>query len=357
MKRALVLSLAVVLGLGIASFAQTLSGAWETYITIDPAGPTIELDSTLTVTYALSGWAFTSETTIDETGWLDQVFSATGALGAFTLGSTLDFDPITPAFESWEVTTGLSIAGVAFSGTFTLVPGDVEVILVGSGTAGLVTLEVEITFGAVGGGCDFDWAGIVISGSFPFCCADVGFELELDCDGFEQICFTATGIEIPGIAFATLDAELCYTVQTKTLVVEPSFDFGGDACFEIYLTDPAGGLLFGDIEVVGLGLSCTIGGVEFYGLSYWGAAGKPTILGDYWEMYQISTTDDGCCGPFAFDIAVYFLEGGARLFDVSYLEANMEIQLASQFTFAMGIEIDFEVGGFTNWVLGFIVTW
>ena len=32
MKKALVLSLAVVLGLGVASFAQTLSGSWDTTI-------------------------------------------------------------------------------------------------------------------------------------------------------------------------------------------------------------------------------------------------------------------------------------------------------------------------------------
>ncbi len=36
MKKALVLSLAVVLGLGVASFAQTLSGSWDTTIGIQP---------------------------------------------------------------------------------------------------------------------------------------------------------------------------------------------------------------------------------------------------------------------------------------------------------------------------------
>jgi hypothetical protein len=37
MKKALVLSLAFVLGLGVASFAQTLSGSWETTIGITPS--------------------------------------------------------------------------------------------------------------------------------------------------------------------------------------------------------------------------------------------------------------------------------------------------------------------------------
>jgi hypothetical protein len=361
MKRALVLSLAVVLGLGVASFAQTLTGTWDTTITITPAPIDLDIDSILTVTYSLSGWVFTSKTTIDETGWTDQTFAASGALGAFTIGSTLDFAPNTPAFESWKVTGGLSIAGVAFDGSFTLTPGNVAVVLNGSGTAGLVALKVSLTFGTPGNDlCDFNWTGITITGSFPFCCADVAFTLTFDCDGFDQICFTADGIALPGITWATLDAELCFTMQTKTLVVTPVFDFGATACFNVYLSSPASGLLFGDISVDGIGLTCTIGGVQFTGLSYWGAGAKPGLLKGttYWEVYQIKTTDDGCCGPFAFDIAVYFLEGGTKLFDVAFLKANMSIQLATQFTFKMGLSLNLEtVPTFAEWTLGFIVKW
>jgi hypothetical protein len=351
----------VVLGLGVASFAQTLTGTWDTTITITPA-PVIDLDidSILTVTYSLSGWVFTSKTTIDETGWTDQTFAASGALGAFTIGSTLDFAPNTPAFESWKVTGGLSIAGVAFDGSFTLTPGNVAVVLNGSGTAGLVTMKVALTFGdPVGGVCDFNWTGITITAGFPFCCANVTSTLKFTCAGFDSVCFEVKGITIPSIAFATLDAKLCFTMQTKTLVVTPKFNFGGTACFDIYLSSPANNLLFGDISITGIGLNCTIGGVQFVGVSQW-ANKTHALLKDtpYWEVYQIKTTDDGCCGPFAFDISVYFLEGGAKLFDVAFLKANMSIQLATQFTFKMGLSLNLEtVPTFAQWTLGFIVKW
>jgi len=357
MKKALVLSLAAVLGLGFASFAQTLSGSWDTTISIVPSPVSLGIDSELIVTYAVSGWSFTSDTVIDETGWLAQEFGVAGSLGAFTIGSTLVFDPAAVAFDSWEVTGGLSLAGVTFDGTFTLEPGVTSLEIVASGTAGNVDVSAILNLGGVD--CSFDFSDLVIDISFPFCCAEIASEIAFNCQtGFEYVTFEATGIELPGMTWVTLDALLTFTVDEKTLVVTPSFDFGATACFDVYLSSPTE--LFGDITVDGIGLSCEIGGVSFTGISYWGAGTKPGILKGttYWEAYQIATTDDGCCGPFSFDIAIYFLEGGIQLFDVAALEANMSIQIATQFTFSMGIELDFEVvPSFTAWTLGFLVEW
>jgi hypothetical protein len=357
MKKALVLSLALVLGLGVASFAQTLSGSWDTYITIDPSVPSIEIASTLEVTYAVSGWTFTSITEVDNTGWQAQSFEVGGALGAFTIGSTLVFDPAAVAFESWEVTGGLSLAGVSFDGTFTLEPGETTLEIVDAGSAGNVDVEVALTLGGLGE-CNFDFNGVIITIDFPFCCAEISSEISFTCEGFEYVEFSTTGIQLPGISWATLDAVLTFTVDEKTLVITPSFDFGAVACFDIYLSDPA--TLFGDITVDGIGLSCTIGGVEFTGISFWGEGTKPGLLKGtpYWEAYQIATTDDGCCGPFSFDITIYFLEGGLQLFDVSKIVSNFDIQISTQFTFGMGLVLDLEAAPtFAEWTLHFLVEW
>jgi hypothetical protein len=355
MKKALVLSLAAVLGLGFASFAQTLTGSWDTYITIDPSPVAIGIDSELVVTYSVSGWSFTSITTIDETGWLGQSFEVGGALGAFTIGSELVFDPATVAFDSWEVSGGLNLAGVAFDAVFTLTPGVTELVITGSGSAGTVDVSVEVTFGS-GLGCDFDFSSVLINIGFPFCCAEISSEIYFTCEGFQYVTFEACDIQLPGITWATLCALLTFTVDEKTLVITPEFDFGATVCFDVYLTTPAA--LFGDIEVAGIGIECEIGGVNFYGLSWLADTGKPAVLGEYWEMYTISTTDDGCCGPFAFDISVFFLEGGTQLFDVAYIESNFDIQISSQFTFGMGLALDLEaVPAFAEWTLHFLVEW
>ena len=77
------------------------------------------------MTYAVSGWSFTSTTVLDETGWHAQSFEVGGRawrVHASARRSCSTRDPV--AFTSWEVTGGLSLAGVTFDGTFTLDPGD-----------------------------------------------------------------------------------------------------------------------------------------------------------------------------------------------------------------------------------------
>jgi hypothetical protein len=363
-KEALALGLALVLGLGVASFAQTFNGSWNTAITIVPSPLTPAINTELIVTYAVNGWSLSSDTSLTQAGWSAQVFSAKGVLGAFTLGSTLTFSPATLTFSSWSTTGGLSLVGTTFDGTlastFTLTPDNTDLKIVSRGTAGGLDIDVTVTFGApLGSLCDFGWTGATIGIGFPFCCTDVTSTIAYDCTGFRYVTLAVAGLALPGIAWATLDALLTFTIDQKDLRVTPRFDFGALACFDIYLTNPA--TLFGDVSAVGLGIACEIGGVEFSGISYWGTGTKPGLLQDtpYWEAYQITTTDDGCCGPMDFDVTVYFLEGGTQLFDVAAIEANTSIRISSQFMFSTGISVDLEAAPatFSEWTLGFVVTW
>jgi len=112
--------------------------------------------------------------------------------------------------------------------------------------------------------------------------------------------------------------------------------------------------------VSGIGLVCEIGGVSFTGISFWGdvcADLKPDILGDYWEMYQIATTEDACCGPFDFSIAVYFDSASDSLFDVAAFEADFSYELGETLTFTMGLYNQFSPTDDLELTIGFEVTW
>ena len=359
MKRALVLSLVFALGLGFAVSAATLSGSWDTDVTIDPQqvsfADAITLTSVLTVNYTIGDWTFGSVTSLNENGWVDQDFSAGGVLGAFALTSALDLNP-DATFGNWVTTASVSIAGVSFGAEFELVGDDTFLELTAGGVAGDVTIDVTVNFGDDDGECDFPFTDITIEVGFPFCCADIAAAIVFDCAGFDNICFTVGGIAIPNLPWVTIGAELCFTLQTKTLTLSPTFDFGAIACFDLYFdVATAGNLTIGDISIVGIGLTCDIGAVTFSGLSE--LPGGDLVDAPYWEVYTISTNDDACCGPFSFDLSVWFLEGGVMLFDVGLIEAAMELQVAAQFTFNMGLSINVETGAFTEWVVGFLVTW
>jgi len=396
MKKALVLSLVMVLGLGVASFAQNLGGSWDTTITIDPtltAHPPIGISSELIVTYEVSGWSFTSDTTLTEAGWTGQAFVVAGSLGAFTLGSTLTFDPagglLNPLdfFASWVVTGSLSLAGVSFDATFASALHDVMLELKASGSAGLVDVGAVVTFGSLyidASGdwkshdqsfvCDFDWYGVDITVDFPFSCAVVASTISFDCAGFAYVKFEIEGIAVPTLPWLTLDATLMFLTQTKTLTLTPVIDFGPTLCFDLYLDmDGMASVLPGHIGntngliwIQGIGIEVEFGGVVFTGISFWdpGVANddKPGLLAGtaYWEAYQISTSKDGCCGGvFDFSVGIFFSETSLNLFDVSFVQADVSVNVTSNFVFSTGISVDLDAvgGAFTLWTIGFAVTW
>jgi hypothetical protein len=368
MKRALVLSLICVLGLGFSGLAASLTGFWDTDVTIDPTkasfADAIGLTSKLSVTYTVGDWAFTSLTTLSELGWTAQEFDVAGVLGAFTLDSTLKFDPTppNPSFTSWNTVASVSIAGVSFSADFTLDSTGTSLDLIASGTAGDVTVTGTLTLGS-GDGCDFDFNEVVIDLGFPFCCADVWASIAFDCYGFEYANFGTNGIVVPLLPYLTIDAEVDFTIQTKSFVLTPHLDFGDFACFDLGITFATSGgtfpnpLVIGDISISSISLTCDIGAVTFTGVTDYNGGLGPTGYKNYWEYYSIATKDDGCCGPFSFDLSIYFLDGGVALFDVGLIDANMSLQIASQFTFNMGLMIDVNAGAFTQWTVGFLVEW
>jgi len=400
MKKALVLSLVAVLCLGAASFAQTLSGKWNTTVTIQPAGsPLLAIKSELVVTYSISGWSFSSDTILKDTGWYSQKFDVTGTLGAFTVNSDLVFAPATLAMIQWVTSTELSLAGVDLTAKFVSVPGDTALLLTGKGTAGNVdvsatlklgtavydTYDTGFAYSSVGqfwyaatsnyDGCGFDFNSIDITVGFPFCCADVTAEVYFTCAGFQYADFGVTGIQVPNLPWFSFDANLHFTTQTKTIVLTPVFNFGNDACFNLYISQasnvdedgvviaPDSPLTLGDISLNGIDFTCTLGGVTFYDISYWGIGSiydKPGILyaTPYWEAFKLTTSDDACCGPFSFALTMYFLDGSTQLFDISQVVASMSLQVAQQFKFTTGITLNLDASPtFTKWTIGFLVTW
>jgi len=365
------LSLIGVLGLAFGCMAATLSGSWDADVTIDPQqtnfNDAIGLVSVMTVAYSVDGWTFTSITDLDEGGWTDQDFAVAGVLGVFTITSALDLDPVPLAFGSWNTTVNVSIAGVSFGIDFTLADSDVTLVLDGSGAVGDVILGMELTFGGDDNDiCDLNWVDLEISLGFPFCCSVLETAISFDCDGFENIVLTAEGMPIPNLPFMTLDATLEFTLQTKSLTLSPTIDFGAVACFDLYIelasttgVGPGPTVTLDSITIEGIGLTLDIGTVTFTALSFWGDGTKPGLLAGtpYWEVYAVSSNEEACCGPFGFDLAVYFLDAGAMLFDVALIEADMTLQVASRFTFNMGMEVNLETSAFTKWVIGFLATW
>jgi len=170
MKKALVMTFVLVLGLGLAaSAAGALSGTWSVTVSFDPSATVftdlVGFSSDLEIDYTIGGWTFTSTSGFSNDGYDAQSFTAGGIVGAFTFSSTMNFlpmaiagttktllydgsiynwdpllwlptnltlsvaalareaaDPVpaaaVPEFDDWTVEGSVSIAGVSFEALF-----------------------------------------------------------------------------------------------------------------------------------------------------------------------------------------------------------------------------------------------
>jgi hypothetical protein len=347
--RRFALALAVITVVGGCVAGQSISGVLNMDVTIDPQGASIadflDVGTRVTVTYNVGGWAFTTFTQLDDTGWIDQTFSAGGVLGMFAIGMDLNLDPA-GAFETWNTTVGTTFGSVAFDFNFSLVDSDITFIAGASAQGTAVDVDFSSTFGGDDNDiCDFHWARADVTFDFLFCCADVSAKVDFDCSGFDRLRFDVDDIAIPHLPWLTIDAELTFRMETKELVLSPNFDFDPGLCFDFYVSvEQSGSLALGDVHVDGIKLVCQFDRVTFTGISFWGATGKPGELGSYWQMCKLASNAEACCGALSFEGAIFFDEGSHNLLDVAALEVGLELELGSVLVLTAGVEADVDVG-------------
>jgi hypothetical protein len=98
MKKALVLALTFVLGLGLFASAQTWEGTWDTDISIDPSATVfadfLSFDSDLDIDFIVGGWTFGMTSDFSGIGLDGLGFTAEGVVGAFSFDVDMDFYPM-----------------------------------------------------------------------------------------------------------------------------------------------------------------------------------------------------------------------------------------------------------------------
>jgi hypothetical protein len=287
MKKALVLSLAVVLGLGVASFAQTFDGSWSTDISFTIPGNVLTVDSltsALEVNYNISGWTFGFNTLVGMAGLFDLYVDITGSMGAFTFSSFIDFDTAPAAFVDWENVVQVSIAGVDVYGAFALQMFDDATPAYGSGwaigghgVAGMVEVWAQANFNLSGGithyfvwshpetfygfdymtdwqtyfdcysltwaygdwavqtnSCVSTWSAFYFLAKAPLACMDLIINTSFTCAGWVGITFGLNNIDLGAGWFQLDDLNITFTPTSKTVSTDFTLTFGSWVCVKPY---------------------------------------------------------------------------------------------------------------------------
>jgi len=310
LKKALVVAMVMVLGLGVLAFAGPLSGSWSSSITFDP-DPTLivkSFSSVVQVDYIAGGWTFGSTAIFNLDAFDNLYFSAEGVLGAFSFKSMLDFEPQTPSFNSWINAGSVSIAGLNLYGVFmvdNVGTADIPLIgtgmlLGGSGSAGDVTITAQAQFNMVDyayyfwaygydwaiskfayescgtwykpgfpfyvqtESCTLSWSGLDIYVDIPFTCFTAMAYVSFSCtNGFEGFGAEIYDIDL-GLGWVTLsEIDIDFTVTSKAVSTFFGLTLGDVLCFTPYLSLDGIGTEIQGITLNALLLSYSFNGVTF----------------------------------------------------------------------------------------------
>jgi hypothetical protein len=401
---------------GIASFALlvagSLGGSWDTETRIDGTPSLESLQSVLDLDYSWSTLTVTSESELQLFGFLWQGLGVRGTLGAFNVQGDLLFGPSTGDYLYLQMMASFELASAEVAAYFAQLsdavvggPADGFAIRL-SGAIGNLDITSITALGArvrddeYGGitivhaasglyrtydtnplvpGQSFTGQKLTLSGLTFGCANDIKASLYFTCDGFDSLTLTAEGIKT-NLPWLSLDAELTFQIQTKSLVLVPRLTLGQVACLNVYadlVTSGADQALVQGISIYGLELSCKIGSITFRDLSVLDpsryAITTPaygTVIEsiaeaidagheyypDYWEMLSLDIPIGGCCGgTSAVTLYTYFSQGSSSLLDWAMTSAEARIAFSDKLELRGGMEVSASGTKFLNF--GIRYTW
>lgn len=320
--------------------AETLTGSFKNDLTLTPQTPTISsFTSELTLDYNVDGLLFSSESTFKKSTFSDQTFGLEGSINLLDFDSELNFDPSsTDKFDYWRAGFSVSSSGMYLSSVLLLSSdnGDSDAkygsglkLSFGGDLEGGATLDVYNYFGAdedemddneVSGNSslDYELTKIIVSDfSITDCCevdntTYIGNKDAFDPDSaafkttFET---TITHANWP----LSLDTDLEFTPQTKTVTLDPELDLEW-SCFDVYseLKTSSNGSQIDGLELKGFSLS---------DLEY-----GPVTASSYTALdgYDVNDLNSDFIGSYSYDDGSFTLDEVLRLETSNTLDLTMD---------------------------------
>ena len=236
-------------------------------------------------------------------------------------------------------------------------------------------------------GQGFTGEKVTVSGWSFGCVEDIASTLYMTCEGFDFIKFELSGVDV-GLSWLTFDVKLKFQLQTKSIVLTPTLVLGEAACIDVYaaiLTDAQDNTIYGSftsltgISLYGLGFTYSWDGVTVKDLTVldtvhyaittpeYGSVIKEITEAledgheyypDYWELFSIEATGDGCCGgSYTFLANTYFDKNTTNLFGWGMTHVEASIPINSKLFLTTEVEVDDDTPGLDHIGFGFEVGW
>jgi len=396
---------------GGALASDGFTGSWRAEIGLSPqqTQPFSAFQSTLDVGLGLSFLEIASVSDFMFDGWLWQEFDLTAALGMVRFDGQILFEPQSGSFIYAQGMLSLEFPPVTVSlygaavGATLLEPANMGYVfdIYGEILGGALSFESATFMGADLSGITFtavtssptglarktfltdptiDPLPIQFSGqeltfsASAFCCIELTSLTTFGKVGFESQEIELEFIQLFGLPL-NITLDFIYTLQTKSYVFTPSLetDYG---CLSIYTNLLGSGGTITGVDIYGIGFQFTLPGATLTSVSNLNttdyvitrpefgllvesladavAGGHLYYPQDYWEVVSlvIDVPPVGC--GFSFSVETFFSTSTGLLFD--WAGSTMGVTLSLGTSVSMSTTITIDTTGFSQWTLGFEVS-
>jgi hypothetical protein len=330
-------------GVPVVNFGATSRGA----LTFSGSPLAVDLTSTeFTAFYQVGTLLLEAQTEWEENTWEKVSLKMAFALGeAVHVNSTLTFDPLVPAFDSWNMTSQFELSGVHVSHTFLLGPTQTESSSVLSASWSEQGVSCWCTLRFTGCELSFDGATVNASWGWPDCSINLWASLSMGRTGFQNVMFTLQNIQLPFLLFSpsflSLNVNVSFTTESKT--VSPSLQLRSvwAGCLQpLFRLEGAGGNIEG-FELYGWRIQWGFpDGISVWADTSLNEEDNASVTGysNYFERFVVWVPIDSCCGIGGqCQAGIYFQRESVELFDLGMIAIDMELPLADQLILKSGI--------------------
>lgn len=413
-KRTLLIGVAF-LALGVVSglASEGFTGSWSADITISPlqTRPFTAFQSTLDVGFCIDYVEIASVSDFDFNGWVWQEFDLDVNLGLVSFSGQLLFEPqgatylyaqgclslITPPVTTsiYGAATGATQSEAANYGSVFEITCDLLGDTMSITAQTFLSADLSgITFTSPNTGPDsvfltktfvtdptialppmtFCGQRIIVEGE-ALCCIQLEAITTFGTLGFESQALDLTFLHVFGIPL-NIGLDLLYTLQSKSHTFTPYLesDFG---CLSVYTSVLGTGGHITGLAIYGIKFELTLAGATLRSISNldttqyvittpaFGSivepisdavdAGHLYYSGDIWQIVSLDVDVPPIGSGFGFSVDTFFSESTGLLFEWTRSIMAVSLELGASVEMSSSITID--TTGFTDWTLGFAVSW
>ena len=337
--------------LGAQDADLTFSGLFDVTITTTASVPAALTNMGVT---AVLGWGDASaqmNARLSDSIFDTLTLSGSTPLGPIDLDSSLQFNPSTVEFLSWQSSVAFSLLDLALTGVTRIVSPQTNSYTqwTASGTVGDLGLQSSVKLGV----CPFEYWESSLCGSWEWfdCAASMSVcGLFDDAVGFRSLTATMTGLELFEIwgILASFDTAIEFSLDEKVLTPTARVQTNWFLCVDIELLgeiDVSPPVTFENLGIYGIQGECAVGNcLTFAFADSLDDAKNSSVTGKagYFERFGISGCLPSCCGNAGeFEINAYFDRPPApsgTLLGLGLITASFDIQLFENFSFALAGE-------------------